>query len=1054
MSSKIGGRLKLELNSRITWGKKPKYYPEGYLIFKIPLLAFFLLMVSPPNGIAAPAVGEQLKSLGYAPATCLSTPPSTYKTGDTSVPLTVFNDLPVRLQPTYLDLQGVVKLLAKREANSSWQDSTYKGTIWLWLDDSNKTCLGMSQIQDLRYQSKVIRISELSSHQIAAVASVAATVESAASKDITTRALNDVQTKERAALAALYGVTDGGGWRNKTGWLTDEPHCEWYGISCDNGRVTKISLHSNGLTGQIPAVIGELRGLKTLQLARNKLSGGIPPEISNLRQLNNLHLSDNQLSGRLPTSFSRLTKMRSLTLQNNFLEGRLNTVGFMRLYNLNVSGNKFLDTLSSLGKQTGMRYFYIADNNFYGNLPSWIQDWKYLYNFDISNNQLSGNFPREVAERLAQSRSAKISGNNFKCPVPFVLRDTLANGKEFCVGFDIENTYDGVLEGYYDYLAVNDSGGLAFQAKFKNGLRDGLHRRWHPDGSLMHEAEYADGMKNGARKSWDEQGRQWEFKNYLDDKLHGTYATFNKGAVNKQYCYKRGKKIADSSCEPDFDKDEKLSAKSERNALVELYQATGGSKWKKKAGWLSEESHCNWYGITCMDGTVTKLELKNNNLEKTLPPSINKLRNLQTLSLPENNFSGPFPSVIRELDNLKTLNLRDNNFSGNLPAWLGDLRQLSWCSISQNKFEGELPSSIANLTKLRSFSAEHNQLQGSLPAWSNNVYSLYLGYNQFSGAINTQLAYSLSDSHRYQYNFSNNHFSCPFPEGVVDIFAQRGEFCIDGQVTKIFSGPMKGNHENGKPAFSGSFVEGKRDGAYKRWFRNGNVREESFFASGKLQGLGRFFYESGSIRTLTNYLSDRRHGKQISYATDGSIQKVKCFGNGKSIPMKDCEEQSTTAGKSQQDAKKSRTTQQPSNQGASGKNTSDALTGTPTVPIEKKPITAVNSSGKKSELSIGEKLSLLVHDLNSQRRTYNQAYALENVKMDFDADHLVYKFTLGDEGLYITEETLQASARAAYCNSSKMIMFRQEGIGSVWEYRYEGKLRHRILIQPQQCLAM
>ena len=34
-------------------------------------------------------------------------------------------------------------------------------------------------------------------------------------------------------------------------------------------------------------------------------------------------------------------------------------------------------------------------------------------------------------------------------------------------------------------------------------------------------------------------------------------------------------------------------------ALVDLYTATNGHKWKNNNGWLSGSSYCGWPGVTC-----------------------------------------------------------------------------------------------------------------------------------------------------------------------------------------------------------------------------------------------------------------------------------------------------------------------------------------------------------------------------------------------------------------------------------------------------------------------
>ncbi|XP_020424817.1 receptor-like protein 2 [Prunus persica] len=58
----------------------------------------------------------------------------------------------------------------------------------------------------------------------------------------------------------------------------------------------------NHLTGNIPANIGNLESIETLDLSLNKLSGSIPQSMVNLTFLNHLNLSYNNLSGKIPTS--------------------------------------------------------------------------------------------------------------------------------------------------------------------------------------------------------------------------------------------------------------------------------------------------------------------------------------------------------------------------------------------------------------------------------------------------------------------------------------------------------------------------------------------------------------------------------------------------------------------------------------------------------------------------------------------------------------------------------------------------------------------------------
>ena len=63
---------------------------------------------------------------------------------------------------------------------------------------------------------------------------------------------------DRAALVALYDATGGETWTNSTNWKTDAPLGEWYGVRTGGGgRVTRLYLGWNELTGPIPEVLGE-----------------------------------------------------------------------------------------------------------------------------------------------------------------------------------------------------------------------------------------------------------------------------------------------------------------------------------------------------------------------------------------------------------------------------------------------------------------------------------------------------------------------------------------------------------------------------------------------------------------------------------------------------------------------------------------------------------------------------------------------------------------------------------------------------------------------------
>ena len=78
-------------------------------------------------------------------------------------------------------------------------------------------------------------------------------------------------------------------------WPEDEQPEDWEGVTMENGRVVKLVLQEFGLTGAVPAEIGQLTSLTRLFLHGNQLTS-MPAEIGQLASLDALYVSENQLT--------------------------------------------------------------------------------------------------------------------------------------------------------------------------------------------------------------------------------------------------------------------------------------------------------------------------------------------------------------------------------------------------------------------------------------------------------------------------------------------------------------------------------------------------------------------------------------------------------------------------------------------------------------------------------------------------------------------------------------------------------------------------------------
>jgi hypothetical protein len=77
---------------------------------------------------------------------------------------------------------------------------------------------------------------------------------------------------------------------------------------------------NTGLSGQIPAFIGDIRTLRSFSVTQASLTGPIPPALGNLDQMVQLWLYANVLSGAIPSELA-LRSLRILQLEGNSFSG-------------------------------------------------------------------------------------------------------------------------------------------------------------------------------------------------------------------------------------------------------------------------------------------------------------------------------------------------------------------------------------------------------------------------------------------------------------------------------------------------------------------------------------------------------------------------------------------------------------------------------------------------------------------------------------------------------------------------------------------------------------
>ena len=272
-----------------------------------------------------------------------------------------------------------------------------------------------------------------------------------AATDVAPEVLPDgalVGVQDRALLVAVYEATDGPNWRQREGWLSAKPLADWAGVVTENGRVVSLRLNNNRLRGAIPRAIGELTGLRRLELAGNQLRGPIPPALQRLERLAHLDLRWNDLQGGIPRELGRLSTLRSLLLANNRLNGEippslgdLSALSRLDLSNNRLSGpvpptfaefwnlralslrhNRLTGRVPTLPNATTLERLLLNNNEFSGQIPTTLGDRKNLTHLNLASNRLHGHIPKELGQ-LPKLEWLSLGRNQLRGTIPPEIGD-------------------------------------------------------------------------------------------------------------------------------------------------------------------------------------------------------------------------------------------------------------------------------------------------------------------------------------------------------------------------------------------------------------------------------------------------------------------------------------------------------------------------------------------------------------------------------------------------------------------------------------------------------
>ena len=496
-----------------------------------------------------------------------------------------------------------------------------------------------------------------------------------------------VANPDRAALVALYNATDGPNWVNNDNWLTDAPLHEWFGVHTDDsGRVVRLYLNENELSGPVPTELGTLNHLIAIALIGNDLTGTIPAELGALSSLFALHLPGNSLTGTIPPELGDLRSLEWLNLAHNDLEGTIpkSLVG-LDLKRFRWDGNhglcapgvrEFAEWLQGVEDVSGPfcdvaaleRLFEVAGGSAWTNAEGWLggpvlDDWHGIRTdslgrvtaLDLTANGLAGRLPPQLGDLVRMTR-LRVGGNALSGWIPPELVN-LVNLTEF----------------HYNDTDLCIPSDAAFR-NWLNGVRD--HQGTGVDCPANLDRAALVALYNAT------DGPNWvNNDNWLTDAPLGDWNGVRTDDFGRVVYLALALNNLSGPIPPELGNLSNLK-------LLNL--------------WANDLSGA----IPPELGNLSNLEslflgrnrfVRGNNLSGTIPPELGGLSNLKRLSLASNDLSGPIPPELGGLPNLKSLSLANNDLSGTIPPGLGGLSNLDSLSLANNDLSGTIPRSLVGL---------------------------------------------------------------------------------------------------------------------------------------------------------------------------------------------------------------------------------------------------------------------------------------------------------------------------------------------------------------------
>ena len=603
-------------------------------------------------------------------------------------------------------------------------------------------------------------VATVASGLVTAIAAGAATITASSGTASGTAEITVVDA-DRDVLVVLYEATNGPGWLENGGWLSDRPIGEWHGVTTGpDGRVTALRLSASNLVGSIPPELGSLANLWYLDLSGNGLSGTVPLIFRQLTRLQVFTFDENAglcLPHGLVEWYEGIESRRGAVCPDREVlrelheatngEGWTNAEGWLGdgplgdwhgvdvdsaglVSVLDLRGNGLSGSLPArLGDLAGLTTLRIGDNALSGPLPTSLSGTP-LQELRYANTDLcvppAASFPR-FRDWLAALPQHE--GTGMQCPA-LTDREILAALYHATGGANWENSDNWVTEAplsEWQGVETNAEGRVTRLDLRRNGLEGPIPAALGGLAELKILILFANELTGPIPPALGSLAKV-ELVVLAGNRLSGPIPPELGGLASVEELWLNGN--AFTSVPPELGElDNLLVLSLNFNRLTSIPPELGGlAKLESLGLWFNE--------LTSVPvelgelGSLVELDLDNNRLTD-LPLRPGGYPNLLALFLSSNRFTS-FPPGLGGLGNLEALFFAKNRLT-RIPPELGGLARLELLVLSSNEITS-LPRELGELGRLEALLVAENRLTDISPGLGGmrSLLRLDLSSNEFT----------------------------------------------------------------------------------------------------------------------------------------------------------------------------------------------------------------------------------------------------------------------------------------------------------------------------------